>query len=195
MVSARPLVFAAMTIKSGSHSIGPENGKLTINTYVGGMGSKMGHDLVLEATRWSGTLELNPDDPGSCSVEVTVDPRSLEVIQATGGLKPLSDKDKGDIAQNQEKTLQPGKFPEISFKSTSVKGNVPKLSLQGDLTIMGNTKPVTLEVMVEENGSETRVSGKTTVVQTEFGVKPYSKMGALKVKDPVDIQVELTLPS
>ena len=184
-----------MTIKSGSHSIGPDNGKLTINTYVGGMGSKMGHDLVLEATRWSGTVELNADDPSACRVEVSVDPRSLEVIQATGGIKPLSDKDKGDIAQNQEKTLQSGKFPEISFKSTSVSGTAPKLSLQGDLTIMGNTKPVTLDVEVEDGGSETRLTGKTTIVQTDHGVKPYSKMGALKVKDPVDLHVELTLPS
>ncbi len=184
-----------MTPKSGTHSIGPSNGQLTVNTYVGGMGSKMGHDLVLEAKSWSGTLNLDPDNPSASSVQVTINPRSLEVIQASGGLKALSDKDKKEIAQNQDKTLQTDKFPEITFQSTSVSGNAPRLSVQGDLTIKGTTRPVTLDVTAEESGGQAQVTGKTKIVQTEFGIKPYSKMGALKVKDAVDLQINLSLPS
>jgi len=184
-----------MTVKSGTHPIGPENGRLTVNTYVGGMGAKMGHDLVLEATRWSGSVDLEADNPSASKIQVTVDARSLEVVQATGGLKPLSDKDKGDIAQNQEKTLQSGKHPEITFQSTAITGTAPRLTVTGNLSIAGSSRPVTLDVDVEDSGNETRLTGKTTLVQTEFGVKPYSKMGALKVKDPVDLQVTVTLPS
>ena len=184
-----------MTIKSGSHSIGPENGKLTINTYVGGMGSKAGHDLVLEATKWSGTVSLDADNPSATAVEVTVDPRSLEILQATGGVKSLSDKDRGEIAANTDKTLNTGKHAEITFKSTAVTGRAPSLALKGDLTIAGNSRPVTLDVTVQDGASDTRFTGKTTLVQSEFGVKPYSKLGVLKVKDPVDLQIELTLPS
>jgi len=184
-----------MTVKSGSHTIGPANGQLTISTYVGGMGAKMGHDLVLEAKRWSGTVNFDADNPAASSVQVTVDATSLEVVQASGGLKPLTDKDKGDIAQNQEKALQSGKHPEITFESTAVSGNPPAVSLQGNLTIVGNTKPATLDLAVEDSGGETRVTGKTQLQQTDFGVKPYSKMGALKVKDEVDMQIVLALPS
>ncbi|MFN2607321.1 MAG: YceI family protein [Acidimicrobiales bacterium] len=184
-----------MTVKSGTHSIGPENGSLTINTYVGGMGAKMGHDLVLEAKRWNGTVNVDSDNPVASSVQVTVDASSLEVAQASGGLKPLSEKDKGDIAQNQEKTLQYGKHPQITFQSTAVSGSAPRLSVQGNLTIVGTTRPVTLDVTVEDGPGETRLIGKAQLVQTDFGVKPYSKMGALKVKDPVDFQVVVSLPS
>ena len=184
-----------MTIKSGSHSIGPDNGKLTINTYVGGMGSKAGHDLVLEATKWSGTVTLDADNPSATTVEVTVDPRSLEILQATGGVKALSDKDRGEIAANSDKTLNTGKHPEITFTSTAVTGRAPNLALKGDLTIAGNTRPVTLDVTVQDGASDTRITGRTTLVQSEFGVRPYSKLGVLKVKDPVDLQIELTLPS
>jgi len=184
-----------MTVKSGSHSIGPENGQLTVNTYVGGMGAKMGHDLVLEAKRWSGTVNLDAENPGASSVQVTIDPGSLEVAQASGGLKPLTDKDKGDIAQNQEKTLQYNKHQQITFQSTAITGTPPNLSVQGNLTIVGNTKPVTLAVTVEDAGGETKVTGRAKLTQTDFGVKPYSKMGALKVKDDVDMQIVLTLPS
>lgn len=180
-----------MTPKSGTHAIGPNNGQLTVSTYVGGMGSKMGHDLVLEATRWSGTLNLDADNPSASSVQVTIEPKSLQVIKATGGVKALSDKDKREIAQNQEKTLQMDRFPEITFQSTSVSGSAPRLSVQGNLTIMGNTRPVNLEVTAD--GST--VTAKTTIIQTEFGIKPYSKLGALKVKDNVDLEIILNLPS
>lgn len=184
-----------MTVKSGSHTIGPENGHLTISTYVGGMGAKMGHDLVLVATRWSGTLDLDATNPAASSVRVDVDAGSLEVVQATGGLKPLTDKDKSDIAQNQEKSLQYGKFPQITFQSTAVTGGPPTMSVEGNLTIKGNTRPVTLEITVEDGPGETRITGKTQLRQTDFDVKPYSKMGALKVKDEVDVQIALALPS
>lgn len=184
-----------MTVKSGSHAIGPSNGQLTVSTYVGGMGAKMGHDLVLEAKRWSGTVNLDQGNPAASSVQVTIDASSLEVVKATGGLKPLSDKDHGDIAQNQEKTLQYRKFPEITFQSSSVSGSPPRITVQGNLSIMGNSRPVTLEVSVEDGSSTSTLTGKTRLQQTAFGVKPYSKMGALKVKDEVDLQVVLTLPA
>ncbi|MGH9282176.1 MAG: YceI family protein [Acidimicrobiales bacterium] len=184
-----------MTIKSGSHSIGPENGKLTFNTYVGGVGSKAGHDLILEATRWSGTVHVDADNPSATRVEVTVDPTAFEILQATGGVKALSDKDRGDIANNSDKTLNTGKHPQITFRSTRVTGTAPRLTLAGDLTISGNTRPVDLEVSVQEAPGETRFTARTVVVQTEFGVKPYSKLGVLKVKDNVDIQVDVALPS
>lgn len=184
-----------MTIKSGSHSIGPENGKLTISTYVGGMGAKAGHDLLLEATKWSGTVNIDADNPATTSVQVTVDPRSLEILQATGGVKALSDKDRGEIAANSDKTLNTGKHGEITFRSTGVSGTAPRLTLNGDLTIAGNTRPVSLDISVQDSAGETRFIGKSTLVQSEFGVKPYSKMGVLKVKDPVDFQIELALPS
>lgn len=184
-----------MTIKSGSHSIGPENGKLTVNTYVGGMGAKMGHDLVLEATKWQGTVTVDADNPAATSVEVSADPRALEILQATGGVKSLSDKDRTEIASNSDKTLNTSKHPEISFKSTGVTGAAPNLKLNGNLTISGQTKPVILDITVQDAGGETKLTARTVVVQSEFGVKPYSKLGALKVKDPVDIEIQLTLPS
>lgn len=183
-----------MTTKPGSHDIGPDNGTLTVSTYVGGLGSKMGHDLVLEATRWSGTVNID-DEPQASSARITIDAKSLEVVKATGGVKPLSDKDKSDIAENQAKTLQSAKHPEITFESTSVSGSPPKLSLLGNLTIAGTTRPVTLDVTVEESAGEARFTGKAAVIQTDFGIKPYSKLGALKVKDQVDVEVSFTLPS
>lgn len=184
-----------MTIKSGSHGIGPENGKVTVNTYVGGMGAKAGHDLVLEATKWRGTVTVDPDNPSATNIEVSIDPRSLEIVQASGGVKALSDKDRGEIAQNADKTLNTAKYPEITFRSTAVSGNAPSLALKGDLSVGGSTRPVTLDVTVQDAAGETRLTGRTKLTHSDFGIKPYSKMGVLKIKDEVDVEVSVTLPS
>ncbi|HET7487461.1 MAG TPA: YceI family protein [Acidimicrobiales bacterium] len=184
-----------MTVKSGSHSIGPENGRVTFNTYVGGMGSKLGHDLVIEATRWRGTVNLDAGNPAATRIDATIDARSWNIIQAQGGVKPLSGGDRDEIAKNSDKTLNTGKFPEITFTSTGVQGAAPNLKLQGNLTISGQSQPVTLDVRVQDGPSETKFTATGRIAQTAFGVKPYSKLGALKVKDEIDVQIEVTLPA
>ena len=55
----------------------------------------------------------------------------------------------------------------------------------------GRPDLVTLDVTTED----TRISGTTRFAQTSFGIKPYSKLGALKVKDEVDMHIVLTLPA
>lgn len=181
-----------MTPKSGTHSIGPENGTLTVHTFRAGMGAKIGHDLVLEARKWNGTVNVDADNPAGSSVEVTVDLNSLDIVNATGGVKPLSDKDKADIAKNIEKTLDTGKHPNVTFKSTSVTGAAPTVTVTGDLTIKGNTRPATLTITADGD----KVTGKTSIVQTEFGIKPFSAMmGALKVRDGIDLEFNCELPS
>ncbi|MGQ0744488.1 MAG: YceI family protein [Acidimicrobiales bacterium] len=184
-----------MTVKSGSHSIGPANGRLTLSTYVGGAGAKMGHDLVLEAKSWSGTANLDSANPAGSSVQVTVDLTSLSIASASGGIKPLSDKDRAEIAQNTEKTLNTKKFPQVTFQSTSVSGSGSSFSVAGNLTLAGTTKVVTLALAVTDGGSMVTITGKTQIVQTAFGIKPYSKLGVLKIKDEVDLEVTLNLPA
>lgn len=181
-----------MTPKSGSHTIGPENGSLTVHTFRAGMGAKIGHDLVLEAKKWTGTVDIDADNPSASSVEITVDLTSLEIVNASGGVKPLSDKDRGDISKNIEKTLDTGKHPQVTFKSTSVSGGAPTVTVAGDLTLKGKTRPVTLQVTAAGD----QLTGKTTIVQTEFDIKPFSAMmGALKVRDAIELELTCTLPS
>ena len=184
-----------MPLSSGRYAIGPDNGTLNVDTYAGGIGSRLGHDLVLEATRWGGTVDVDAQEPAASSVRVTVDARSLQVVRATGGIRPLTEKDKGEIAQNQARALQSGRFPDITFESTAVTGAPPRLSIQGNLTVKGVTRPVTLAVAIHDGSTETVFRGNARVVQTDFGIKPYSKIGALKVKDPVDLRIRGVLPS
>ncbi len=179
-----------MTIAQGTHDIGPQDGKVLVNVYKDGVAAKMGHDLTLEATSWNGKADINPGDPGSSSVQVSIDAGSLEVVEGKGGAKPLSDNDKRDIKKNiTDKCLNTNKYGQITFESTGVSGQ----SLKGDLTINGQSRPVTLDLSVDDNG---QVKATTSFQQSQFGIKPFSAMlGALKVKDNVDITIDLQLPT
>jgi polyisoprenoid-binding protein YceI len=182
-----------MTVAKGTHNIGPQDGKVLVNVWKDGVAAKMGHDLTLEAKSWSGKADIDPDDPSSSSVQVTIDPSSLAVVEAKGGASALSESDKQKILDSLNKTLQTNRHNEITFESTAVSGSAPRVSLKGDLSIAGQTKPVTLDLDVDDSG---HLTGKTSFNQTQFGIKPFSAMlGALKIKDNVDISVDVQLPT
>jgi hypothetical protein len=145
--------------------IGPADATLTVRTFREGVAAKAGHDLVIEVTRWTATI----GDDGA--VELSADPRSLEVREGVGGAKPLSDRDRREIARNiEEKVL--GTQP-IVFKGTGD---------GGELTMAGTTRPVSIE--------RTPDGGRATVTQSAWGIKPYrGLMGALKVRDDVEVTV------
>ena len=177
-------------IPSGTYNIGPDNARLLVHTYREGMAAKLGHDLVIEVTRWSATIDVDGDNLSRSSGKATVDARSFKVVSGTGGMKPLSEGDKDDILKNLDKTLKTDKFPEISFSATRVNAMGDKVTVEGDLTITGNTRPARMEISL--GGAQ--ATGKMTVVQTDFGVKPYSKLGAIKVRDAIDITFEGAVP-
>ena len=81
----------------GSYLGGPESGRLLVRTARNGLGSKAGHDLTIEVTRWRGNVVIDAVNPASSSVTVEVDVDSFEVRQGTGGIKPLTDADRADI--------------------------------------------------------------------------------------------------
>jgi polyisoprenoid-binding protein YceI len=169
-----------MSIPEGTHTIGPSNGSLKVKTGKEGAAAKMGHNLTLVVNSWEATVEGGD----SASIKLTADPSSVEVESGEGGAKPLGDKDKKDI----KKTID-GKVlgsSQITFTSSEVTDSQAK----GDLSIAGKSSDVTIPISV----SGDKISGSTTLNQSDFGVKPFSTMmGALKVKDQVTVEFEGTL--
>jgi len=72
------------------------------------------------------------------------------------------------------KTGTRGTRQEIVFKSTGAEAAGQGLwTLRGNLTMRGQTWPVTVQVKLKDG----RYTGETTVKQTEFGIKPPGKAG------------------
>ncbi len=179
-----------MPSHSGSYSLGPDNATLTVRTGVAGAMAKAGHNLEIQVAGWSAQLELD-EDPAATSLALEVDSRSLQVINGHGGPKPMTDDDRARIAQNiTDKVLKGG---EISFHSTTVHEDASGgLHVHGQLNLMGTTGPAEFTLKIDDDG---HLSAVTEIVQTAFGIEPYSAMlGALKVRDEVEIGVDGRLP-
>ena len=172
----------------GSLQQGPDTGRLLVKTYREGVAAKVGHDLVIEVTRWEATVDLD-----ASRVELTADARSLEVREGVRGVKPLTDKDRRDIAKTIDDKVLRGQ--PIAFRSSTVRSSDRDgpLVVEGELTIAGTTRPVTAQLDVDADG---RVSGTIPLAQTDWGITPYrGLMGALKVRDEVEIVIEARLPA
>ena len=182
-----------MAIDDGTYALGPESGRLLVKTSRTGLGSKAGHDLTIEVTRWQGRATVDTAEPANSSVSVDADVDSFEVIEGTGGVKPLSDSDRAEIKKTlREKILQSSRYPSITFRSTKVSGTPESFTAQGDLSIAGTTNPATVRGGITDG----RARGDTTIAQTQWGIQPYSAFfGALKLADEVAVEFDVALAS
>lgn len=173
-----------------THRIGPESGTLLLLTRRQGLAAQAGHDLTIEIAQWSGTVTVG-DQPAESALDVTMRLESLRVLSGTGGVKPLSEKDKREIAGNAVKTLGVDRFPEARFVSSSVTPSETGATIEGTLTLHGVDQPVTLNVTT--SGTD-RFTGQASVVQTAHGIKPYTGFfGALKLADAVALEADIDL--
>jgi polyisoprenoid-binding protein YceI len=181
-----------MTLPSGTYDLGPASGTLRLRTGRSGLGRRAGHDLTIEATRWSGQAVLDAGEPSRSAVTVEIAVDSFEVVEGSGGVMALTDADRAEIVKVvRDKVLHTREHPMITFRSTGVEGGPDSFTIEGDLTIMGVTRPVT----VRGQASGGRLTGGATVVQSRWGIKPYSALfGQLKVADPVEIEFDVAAP-
>ncbi len=181
-----------MTEANGRHQLGSETGRIVLRTSRDGLAATAGHDLIIDLPSWTGELTV-ADDGSPAALEVRADLGALAVREGTGGLKPLSDRDRREIAGNARKLLGTDRQPEAVFSATrfDLAGNSGVV--EGTLNIRGVSQPLRLQVTQTAPGSY-RATG--TVVQSAHGIKPYTAFfGALKVRDAVEVEVEATIPA
>ena len=180
-----------MGVPDGTYSVGPHAGRLLIRTARTGLGARAGHDLTLEVTQWRGSVALDTASPASSAVAVEAEVSSIEVREGTGGVKPLTDSDRAEIRRTLSgKILQAGRYPTVNFQSTLVGGSPEAFWIEGDLTIMGSTQPVTVHGSLAGG----RARGAATVTQSRWGIKPYSAFfGALRLRDEVEVEFDVAL--
>ncbi|HEX6737510.1 MAG TPA: YceI family protein [Vicinamibacteria bacterium] len=176
-------------IPPGEYKIDSRNGHLTLRTFREGMASIVGHDLVIDVTRWQGTVTVPAG--GQPQLAVNIDMGSFEIREGLHGVKPLTDGDRDDIKGSIAETLKTQQHKQASFQSRAVKVQGDEATVEGDFTLAGSTQP--LSITVHANGDRT-VTGKAVVQQTLWGIKPYKAfLGALKVRDTVEVEATITL--
>jgi YceI-like domain len=177
---------------TGTFRLGPDDGRIILRTSRAGLAARAGHDLTIEVTRWSAQVEMPDEDAGgvtAATVSAQLDLGSLTVREGTGGAKPLTDRDRGEIKKTIAGILGDG---EATFTSSRiVRFGASGGAIEGTLSINGKTQPARLQVTEPAPG---RYRGTATVQQTAFGIKPYvGFFGALKLKDEVAVEVGVNL--
>lgn len=128
-----------------------------------------------------GSLTFDEADAKANSIAVTVNAASVNTMNA-GRDDHLRNADFFDVEKHQE----------ISFKSTAWKKTGDgEYEVTGDLTLLGNTKPVTFTA--KELGSGKGMKGETRRgFETTFSIK-RSDFGMDKMVGPIGDEVELTV--
>jgi polyisoprenoid-binding protein YceI len=182
-----------VAVTPGSVRLGPDAGRVVIKTTRAGLAAKAGHDLTIEVTRWSAQVEVPAEDDGgltAATVRADLDLGSLEVREGTGGAMPLTDRDRREIKKQIGQIL--GSATATFASSRVIPSGSSGGAVEGTVTLNGKTQPARLQVTAPGNG---QYRGSATLAQTGFGIKPYSGFfGALKLKDEVTLEFQLTLP-
>jgi polyisoprenoid-binding protein YceI len=139
----------------------------------------------------SGELELDPADLSRATVRASIDATAIDT----------RNKDR-DTHLKSADFLEVDRFPTIDFRSTAVRvKTAAELEVDGDLTIHGVTRPVTLEVELSDEikdpwGNLRRGASATTRIdRKDFGLtwNALLEAGGVAVADRVDISIELEL--
>ncbi|MGR6319940.1 YceI family protein [Micromonospora soli] len=180
-----------MAIRTGRLRFGPDNGRMLLRTGRAGVGSTIGHDLTIEVTDWSVELDIPDTGPTDATATARIELGSLAVREGTGGARPLSDKDRGEIENNARRTLDVGRHPTATFESTHVVTGDDHATISGTLTLHGVAAPIDVDV---REVTPDRYRAATVVPQSSYGIKPYSALfGAIKVRDDVEVEIEVNL--
>jgi polyisoprenoid-binding protein YceI len=148
-----------------------------------------GHTHEVLAPKMTGTIAVDVDDPVHSNIRMTVDASALKV---TGKGEPAGDVPKVQETMAGMQVLDVQRYPTIAFESTSVALKTHTdatldVMVTGELTIRGVAHEITVPVSVKMEGRTLTATGRFSVKQTEYGIKPVSVGGVVSVKDTVNI--------
>jgi polyisoprenoid-binding protein YceI len=136
---------------------------------------------------FSGVL-VTAEDPTQSSVTATVNMDSIDTRQ-----------EQRDAHIRSADFFDVGNHTELTFRSTSVRTDGADWTIEGDLTIKGITKPVTLELELNGFGPDAYggfragFSAKTEISRKAFGVDIDMPMdgGGVVVSDKINVELEI----
>lgn len=139
--------------------------------------------MMGEFRSFDGVLNFDPENPAASSVQV-----SIRVDGVSTDVKAL------DEHLQKPEFFNTAQFPAMTFNSTAVAVVSPgKLKVTGDLTLLGVTKPVTLDVSVNKaaphpftKAPAAGFSATATLKRSDFGMSAMLGM----LGDDIEIRIE-----
>jgi polyisoprenoid-binding protein YceI len=185
------LLLLALSLPAQAVDIDLPASTITVHVQKSGMLAAFAHNHIISAPLSSGHL-----DPEKRTIELKFRAQEMKVLDPDA-----SDSERTTIESTMKsaEVLDPARFPEITFVSTSVTSPAANAAatpsappthylVRGNLTLHGVTRPVDLSVSF----SAGHYTGKVTLKQTDFGITPVKIAGgAIRVKDVIEIVFEI----
>lgn len=158
-----------------------------------------GHDHVVKASSFDGTVVWSPSDPSACKVDISFPVNALTIdppgARSRAGLD--GETNEGDLPKIKENMLSKtqlnsSSYPRISYTSTSCSGTSGKVTVAGNLTMHGVSKALSITMDVTEDGSSFKAKGSTNITHRMFGFDPFvAALGALKNDDNLKLVIDV----
>lgn len=152
-----------------------------------------GHDHLVAARDFGGEAELTAGAINPASLSLVVKSASMTETNTvfTDQQKQIIDKELREIV------LLPAQYPEITFRSTEVKGkatgnNAYDLQIGGDLTLLGVTRHIEVPTQVTIDGNDLHARGEFSINRSDFKVKATSAFhGMVRVRDKIEFNFDI----
>ena len=131
---------------------------------------------------------VTAQDPAQSTVSATIDLSSIDTRQ-----------EQRDAHIRSADFFDADNHPQMTFRSTAVRTDGADWAVEGELTIKGNTRPVTLALELNGFGPDAYggvragFSAKTEINRNEFGVDIKMPMdgGGVVVGDKINVELEI----
>jgi polyisoprenoid-binding protein YceI len=176
-----------------SFALDPARSHVVVHVGRAGLFSFAGHEHEVEAPLRSGHVVADAANLAASSVEADFE---VGTFRVSGRGEPA-----GDVADVQTRmlsadVLDPAAHPQVTFRSRAVRGTPGspghwRIEVTGDLEIHGVTRSLVVPLEVTIAGSLLTATGNVAFEQSDFGIRPVSVAGVVKVKDELRLDLQL----
>ena len=176
-----------------TYILNPSQSKFMAHANRSGLLWFKGHSHHLAASEFSGEVEITPDTIVPASLRLVVKAASLHETGAdfTEPQKQIINKELREIV------LHPDQYPDITFQSTNATAKSSgagryDVKIDGNLTLHGVTKRITIPAVVTLNGNDLRAVGEFSIERDDFKVKATSAFhGMVRVSNKVKFEFDI----
>lgn len=144
--------------------------------------ARLGHNHVIYASKFSGTVIWPSAPGGACAIDIHVPVASLVVdppgLRAKAGLddRTIEESDKASLQKNMWSAgqLDSSHFPEVRFQGNKCSGNSGAVNVSGTLTFRGQAIPLSVNMNVTATATSFVANGKFESSHTALGYKPFA---------------------
>lgn len=173
---------------------------LHIFVYRGGTFARLGHNHVMTSKSVTGRVWMRSQWPASGFelsfpvADLIVDDPDARRAAGTDFPPDIPAADKEGTRKNmlRKEVLDADTYPNVTVKSATIEGSLQAPRITARITLKNATKEVIVPASIVMNGDRLTASGEFDVLQTDFGIKPFSvALGALEVQDRLQVRFNL----